>query len=353
MIIPYFALKQINNLAEPKLTEEIIKTVHSGWFLNGTRKLQFEKDFAQFCGTKYCVGVGNGLDALTLILLAMKQIYHWHDNDEIIAPAFTFIASVEAISRVRLTPVLCDISIKDFLIDTDTIEQHITPRTKAILPVHLYGKICNMNVLNDLADVYKLKIIEDAAQAHGARQNGKRAGNLGDAAAFSFYPGKNLGALGDGGAIVTNNEAIAVRANLGLNSRLDEIQAAVLSVKLPLLDQQNAKRQEIASFYNKRIKHPSITIPYDGEMNESVFHVYPILTPFREKLRQFLEKNGINTLCHYPIPIHKQPAYAYMNELSFPQAEKAAAQELSLPISPTLTNNEQSYITETINRFDL
>lgn len=366
MNIPYLDLKQVNALSEPLLSEEIGRTVRSGRYLNGEKQAGFETAFASFCGTRHCVGVGNGLDALTLILLAMKQLFGWQDGDEIVVPAFTFIASAEAVSRAGLTPVLCDIAADDFLIDPQAAERAVTPRTRALLPVHLYGKVCDMDALADVAGRHGLKIVEDSAQAHGARYKGRRAGSLSDAAAFSFYPGKNLGALGDGGAVVTNDEQLARRirelanygakkkylhTHLGLNSRLDEIQAAALTVKLADLDRQNAARQAIAAYYGSHIDNPLIQTPYKGRTADSVFHIYPLMTGCRDELHTYLAERGIQTLAHYPLPVHRQPAYAAMSRLSFPKAERAAACELSLPVGPTLTQEETAYIVESLNLF--
>ena len=366
MNIPYLDLKATNALFEPLLSEAIGRTVRSGRYLQGEETARFEAAFARFCGARHCVGVGNGLDAITLILLAMKQLEGWHEGDEIVVPAFTFIASAEAVSRAGLTPVLCDIAADDFLIDPQAAERAVTPRTRALLPVHLYGKVCNMDALAAVAARHGLKIVEDSAQAHGALYNGRRAGSLGDAAAFSFYPGKNLGALGDGGAVVTSDEELARRVrelanygakekylhtHLGLNGRLDEMQAAALAVKLPELDRQNAARQAIAAYYGSHIDNPLIQTPYGGRTADSVFHIYPVLTRHREELHSYLAERGIQTLTHYPRPIHRQPAYAAMTGLSFPEAERAAACELSLPIGPTLTPDETNYIVESLNLF--
>ena len=367
MNLPFLNLKAITNSFEPELSAKVQQVVTSGWYLNGAQNQAFEKEFAAFIGTRYCIGVGNGLDALTLILTALKDINHWDDNDEIIVPAFTFIATAEAISRTGLQPVFCDVQ-EDFLIDTTKIPALITSKTKALLPVHLYGKVCNMTEIKKIAAQYQLKIFEDAAQAHGAQLAGKRAGNLGNAAGFSFYPGKNLGALGDGGAVTTNDPELAhyVRklANygaekkyhhevLGCNSRLDEMQAAVLRVKLPRLDEDNQRRQAIARIYSEGIQNRLIQIPYHGDTDSSVFHIYPVCTASRENLQQYLHDAGIETLIHYPVAVHQQAAYQQYHNTSCPVAERIAREELSLPMSPLMTPEEAHFIVEKLNLYHL
>ena len=367
MNVPFLDLKKITESFEPQLSQTIQQVVTSGWYLNGEQNQRFETAFAQYIGTDYCIGVGNGLDALTLILTACKACYHWQDQDEVIVPAFTFIATAEAISRAGLQPVFCDVNA-DFLIDPSCIEARITPRTRAIMPVHLYGKVCDFLRIQPIAEKYRLKIIEDAAQAHGASLGGKKAGNWGDAAGFSFYPGKNLGALGDGGAVTTNDPELAryVRklANygaekkyhhevLGCNSRLDEIQAAVLRVKLQRLDEDNERRRAIAAIYSEGIHHPAVQIPYQGDTRQSVFHIYPIRTQNRLSLQQYLHEEGIDTLIHYPIAVHQQMAYQPYHLQKYPMAEALAAEELSLPMSPLLTPEEAHYIVEKINLYNL
>lgn len=365
--IPFLDLRAINARQHDALKAVAEEVLLSGWYLNGARSKDFEAAFAHFVGAAYCVGVGNGLDALTLILLAMKQLNNWQDEDEVLVPAFTFIATAQAVSRAGLRPVFVDVNT-DALIDTKLVAAQITDRTRAILPVHLYGKVADMDALKTLGTQYNLKIIEDAAQAHGAKYGNRNAGNIGDAAAFSFYPGKNLGALGDGGAVTTNDKQLAERVRmlanygarqkyhhdfLGLNSRLDEVQAAFLQVKLSNLEADNARRQVVASIYSKGIKHPEIRIPYGGETAESVFHIYPIRTVHRDALKQYLADNGIETLIHYPIAVPQQKAYNESNCLAFPEAQATAAEELSLPIGPTISDEEVQYIVNTINRFRL
>ena len=367
MKIPFLDLKAITASFEPELSAAVTETIQSGWYLNGIQNKSFEKEFAQYVGAKFCIGVGNGLDALTLILTAMKQLEGWKNRDEVIVPAMTFIATAEAVNRAGLTPVFCDVT-DDFVINPDLIVDKITPQTRAILPVHLYGKMGDMVALQVIAQVHGLKLIEDAAQAHGANFYGQRAGSIGDAAGFSFYPGKNLGALGDGGAVTTNNKKLAERVRMlanygarkkyfhekkGCNSRLDEMQAAILRVKLHRLDEDNQRRQEIARAYSEGIHNPLVKIPYDGICEESIFHVYPIRCKQRDALQTYLAEAGIETLIHYPVAVHQQKAYGYNNAESYPVAEAIAAEELSLPMSPLMTKEETEYIIEKINLFNL
>lgn len=364
--IPFLDLQRVNAAYEPMLSDAIARTVASGWYLNGAELARFEREFAAFVGAEYCVGVGNGLDALTLALLALKQLRKWEDGDEVILPAMTFVATAEAVVRAGLHPILCDIT-PDFLINPAAAEQAITPRTRAIIPVHLYGKACDMQALRTIADRHGLALVEDAAQAHGAWESkGHRVGS-GEVVAFSFYPGKNLGALGDGGAVVTRHADLArhirTLANYGaeqkyehrfhgMNSRLDEVQAAALRVKLPHLDADNARRQALAAIYSSEIKHPAVRIPYGGATDSSVFHIYPVLCKHRAALQQHLSAHGVQTLVHYPHPIHRQGAFAGLCPGSFPVAEQVAAECLSLPISPVQTAEETHTIATLINQFD-
>ncbi len=365
MRIPYYDIQKITERFGQPLLDEVEAAVRSGWYLNGERATRFEQEFADYCGAKHCVSVANGLDALTLILTAMKIREGWDENSEVIVPAFTFIATAEAVSRAGLRPVMCDVSEEDFLLAPTAVREKITERTKALLPVHLYGKMCDMTALAAIAKQYDLRLIEDAAQAHGATQNGKRAGNHGDAAGFSFYPGKNLGALGDAGAVTTNDEELATLVRtlanygatrkyhhdfLGMNSRMDEVQAAVLSLKLKTLDDDNNARRLIAARYNNEIKNSYVALPYTNG-GDSVFHIFPILTKHRDALMTHLKEKGIGTLIHYPLPIHRQPAYKEHAALHFPNAERFAEEEVSLPISPLLTSEEITYIIEQINAF--
>ncbi len=367
--IKYLDLQKITEAFEPELSRAIHKVIQSGWFLYGSETRLFEQEFADYCGVSGCLGVANGLDALTLILKGYKNLEGWADGDEVIVPAFTFIASAGAIERAGLRSVFCDVSPDDYLLDSDLIEPLITPRTRAILPVHLYGRVCDMQSLCRLADAYGLKIIEDCAQAHGAcSEQGKKAGSSGHAAAFSFYPGKNLGALGDGGAIVTNDKNLLAEARMianygmstkyvhpipGINSRLDELQAAVLRVKLRRLDEANACRRQIARSYDEGINNPFIRLPYAEALGErkSVYHIYPVFCRERDRLQGYLEQQGIHTQIHYPIPVHKQEAYRQWSRRCFPAAEHLAETELSLPLNPSLTQKEVDYIIDKLNHF--
>lgn len=367
MRIPYYDLSRITQSFEPELSTAIHHVIQSGWFLGGESVKCFEKDFSDFLGVRHCIGTGNGLDALTLILLAMKKQEGWRDDEqiEVIIPAFTFIASALAVTRAGMYPVFCDVG-DDFLMDPVQAEALITPRTKVLLPVHLYGKTCEMRSLKKLAQQYNLKIVEDAAQAHGAFYMGHHAGNLGNAAAFSFYPGKNLGALGDGGAVVTNDGELAKIVRTlsnygarekytheipGFNSRLDEIHAEVLSLKLKRLEEDNNRRRQIAKRYGEEIRNPHIRLPYNGNVQDSVFHIYPVLSANRDKLQKHLADVGIGTLIHYPIAIHKQKVYSEHGQETFRNAERFAAEELSLPISPLLRDDEIQYIIDNLNDY--
>lgn len=365
--IKYLDLQKVTQTFEPELSEAIRRVIEVGWFLYGNETHTFEDEFARFCGRKYCLGVANGLDALTLILKCYKDLSGWADGDEVIVPAFTFIASVEAITRVGLKPVFCDVKPTDCLIDESLIERLITQRTKAVMPVHLYGKACRMDAICEVARKYKLKIVEDAAQAHGAfTADDRRVGSLGEAAGFSFYPGKNLGALGDGGAIVTNDEDVIAYSKMmanygmkkkyvhdvkGLNSRLDELQAAVLRVKLHRLDADNKVRQNIARRYYKEVTNELLKLPYSKETEKSIYHIFPIFCEHRDELQTFLTQKGIQTQIHYPIPPYKQKAYKEYNHLTFPVAEKIARTELSIPLNQSLTEEEITYIISSLNQF--
>lgn len=367
MNIPYFDMQKLIKSYEPQMSTVVSKVIGSGRYLNGQENLKFEEAFAKYCGTRYCVNVANGLDALTLILASMKILNNWENEHEIIVPSFTFIATAEAITRAGLKPVFCDVD-EDFLIDVSKIKELITPKTKAIIPVHLYGKPCNMQEILKISHTYNLKVIEDAAQAHGAISGNKKVGNLGDAAAFSFYPGKNLGALGDSGAVTTNDlelsKLVKILANygasskyyhtyLGMNSRMDEIQAAILTLRLGRLDTENNVRKEIARKYSQLIKSEYIELPYKGIVDDSVYHIYPLRTKYRDALQKYLGQCGIETLIHYPVPVHKQLAYKDYNEYFYPNSERFSQEELSLPIGPNLTEKEILYIIETINKFSI
>jgi dTDP-4-amino-4,6-dideoxygalactose transaminase len=363
-VIPFLDLKAINSRHKTEIQEAISGVIDSGWYILGEAVKQFEEAFVTYCGTKHCIGVANGLDALILILRA----YGYGPGDEIIVPANTYIASILAISAVGATPVLVEPDLKTYLINTASIEEKITKNTKAILLVHLYGQACPMDEINNIANKYNLKIIEDSAQAHGAIYKDTRVGNLGDASAFSFYPGKNLGALGDGGAVTTNDDKLAetLRAlrnygshkkyeNLykGMNSRLDELQAPILSVKLKYLDVDNQKRREISQTYRKEINNPQIILPsVYGSEESHVWHLFVVRTIKREKLQKYLLDNGVQTVIHYPIPPHKQQAYREWNHLEFPITEQIHEEVLSLPISPVMSGDEIHKVIEVINTFN-
>lgn len=366
-MIPFLDLKTINNSIRDELIEASIRVIDSGWYIKGEEVSLFEQDFSAYCGTNYCIGVANGLDALTLIIRAYIELGDFKEGDEIIVPANTFIASILAVSYNRLKPVLVEPDLPTYNIDPIKIEEKITHRTKGILPVHLYGQIAPMDEIISIANKYNLKVIEDSAQAHGAKYNDMRSGSIGDAAGFSFYPGKNLGALGDGGAITTNDkqlaECILALGNYGsakkyeniykgLNSRLDDIQAAMLRVKLRHLDNENKKRREIAGSYLKGIKNKKINLPSITNNPEShVWHLFVIRTEHRNKLQTFLADKSIQTMIHYPIPPHKQKAYMEWNELSYPVTEKIHNEVLSLPISPVQSTQETDVIIDALNEY--
>ncbi len=347
-MISFLDLKGLNALYRAELIEACTRVIDSGWYIQGNECKEFDNEFAQYCGSKYAIGVANGLDALILILRAYKELGIMKDGDEVIVPSNTYIASILAISQNNLVPVLVEPDINTYLINPNKIEEKITSKTKAILPVHLYGQTCEMDKINEIAKKYNLKVIEDSAQSHGAYYKDKRSGNLGDASGFSFYPGKNLGALGDGGAVTTNDEelALAIKAlgnygshkkyeNLykGVNSRLDEIQAAMLRVKLRYLDDESNTRREIANYYLNNITNENIVLPTVRAENNHVWHLFVIRTNKRDELQKYLAENKIQTLIHYPIPPHKQNAYAEWNNESYPISEQIHDEVLSLPIS--------------------
>ena len=367
-MIKYLPLKQINDRYDAELREAVGRVMDSGWYLKGEHTQRFEKNYATYIGTKYCVGVANGLDALTLILRAYIEKGVMQPGDEVIVPANTFIASILSISECGLTPVLVEPSINTFQIDDSQIEEVITERTKALMIVHLYGRCAYTEKIGMICKKHHLKLIEDNAQAHGCfapMDNGqwRRTGSLGDAAAHSFYPGKNLGALGDAGAVTTNDKELAqiieelgnygsskkyVFDYQGRNSRLDEIQAAMLDVKLRHLDEDNQRRQAIADYYINNVKHPEILLPTPSQ---SVYHIFPILCERRDELQQYLKENGVETMIHYPIPPHKQACYKEWNDLSFPITERIHRQELSLPCHPAMKQEEADQIVSLLNRF--
>jgi len=370
MIIPFLDLKKINSKSRNEMLEAINRVMDSGHYILGGEKVNFEQEFANFCETKYCLGVANGLDALILIIRAYKELGIFNDGDEIIVPANTYIASILAISANNLIPILVEPSLETYNINPDLIVEKITKKTKAIMAVHLYGRCAEMTKINQIAQKYNLKIIEDCAQAHGAREElmQKKVGNLGDAGAFSFYPGKNLGALGDGGAIATNDSELyqvlkALRNygshekyhNLykGINSRLDELQASILRVKLRHLNQENNLRQEIAKYYVENIKNELIKCPELPSFKDShVWHLFTIRTKNRQKLQDFLLKEKIQTVIHYPIPPHKQKALSDWNDLTFPITEKIHNEVLSIPLNSSVSKTEVDYIISKLNSYN-
>jgi dTDP-4-amino-4,6-dideoxygalactose transaminase len=361
-MIKFLDLHKINERYRTEIDKKIKNVLDSGWYLLGKQDEEFEKNFAKFCNVKYCIGCANGLDALTLIIKA----YGFTNGDEIIVPANTYIASILAISENGCTPVLIEPDINTYNINPDLIEEKITDKTKAILVVHLYGQAVQMEKIWQIAKKYNLKVIEDSAQAHGAMYQGKRTGNLGDASGFSFYPGKNLGCMGDGGAITTNDEILATKLRalrnygshkkyhniyVGTNSRLDEIQAGILDVKLPYLDLDNSRRREIAKYYQENIKNSKVILPKNYDENSHVWHIFAVRTKNRDEFQEYLKQNDIQTLIHYPIPPHKQECYKQWNNLSFPITEEIHNTILSLPISPVMTDDEVQKVVEIVNKY--
>lgn len=364
MKIPYLDLGRMHEPLKEQFEQVYHNVMDAQWFIQGNYCQQFEKAFAEYCGVKHCVGVGNGLDAIRIILQAMDI----GEGDEVIVPANTFIATVLAITYVGAKPVFVDADAETYNIDFEQIESKITSKTKAIIVVHLYGCIAEVDRLDELKQKYHLKVIEDAAQGHGAMLGDRRAGSLGDAAAFSFYPGKNLGALGDGGGVVTDDEELAERiraiANYGskekyvhiykgCNSRLDELQAGFLAVKLPCLEAWNEERRTIARRYNAEIKNEKLKLPVWSGGKDHVFHIYPILCENREDLIAYLNEKGIATNVHYPTPIYEQGAYKeFINEKdNYPVTGRICAQEVSIPLYPGLTSDEQDYIIACLNAY--
>ncbi len=365
-MISFLDIHQINAPYEKAFHDKLQDIMDSGWYILGKEVNLFEENFAQYCGTSYGVGVGNGLDALVLIFKAYIELGILQQGDEVIVPANTYIASILAVLQADLVPVLVEPNALTFNIDPHLIEEKITIKTKAILAVHLYGQLADMASINKIASQNNLLVIEDAAQGHGAVLNSKKAGNLGDAAGFSFYPGKNLGALGDAGAVTTNNEALAKMIKslsnygsekkyyndyIGVNSRLDELQAAFLNIKLPNLDSDNKKRSAIAGRYISEINNKKINLPFCDFSGNHVFHLFVVRTENRNHLQQYLLENGIQTLIHYPVAPHKQKALSEFNTLFLPITEKIHAEILSLPISPVMTHDEVSLVIDVLNKY--
>jgi dTDP-4-amino-4,6-dideoxygalactose transaminase len=370
--VPFLDIKESNAVYRQDLVNAATRVIDSGWYINGIEVEEFEFEFAKYCGTKHCVGVANGLDALVLTLRAWKELGKIKDGDEIIVPANTYIASILAITENRLKPVLVEPDEYSYNLCINKVADVINPKTKAILAVHLYGQLAPMPEIMSFANEYDLLVLEDSAQAHGASINGKKAGSWGHASGFSFYPGKNLGALGDAGAITTNDDELAstIRAlgnygshrkyeNIykGVNSRLDEIQAAMLRIKLQKLDKEIFRRREIATAYSRGITNCELLQPIPGTISQEklkshVFHLYVIRTPDREALRSYLASRGIQTLIHYPIPPHQQQAYKELNEINLPVTERIHKSVLSLPISPVMTENQVKHVIDACNSFE-
>lgn len=373
MNILFLSLKDVTALHGAEINEAVSRVVDGGWYLQGEENKKFEKDFSEFIGAKYTVGCANGLDALIWIFRAYIEMGVMKPGDEVIVPANTYIATILAITENGLVPVLVEPKPNTLEIDDDLIESHITSKTKAIAIVHLYGRIAYTKKIGELCKKYNLKLVEDCAQSHGCKfEDGRMTGSLGDAAGFSFYPGKNLGALGDAGAMVTNDEELAqaVRAlanygsqrkyvfkYAGRNSRLDEIQAAVLDVKLKYLVQDNAHRKEVAHYYYEHIDNPLIALPDLLPDEQNAYHLFPIVVGEgkRDALHDYLAANGVGTVCHYPIAPHKQECYAKeawnVPQLSLPITERLADEELSLPIGPTVSLEDIAEVVRLINAF--
>lgn len=384
-MIPFLDLKKINEPYEAVFQEKLKEVLDNGWYILGKEVEIFEKAFAEYSQTKYCIGVGNGCDALVLIFKGYIQLGKLQKGDEVIVPANTYIASILAILQADLVPVLVEPKLETYNINPDLIQEKITSKTKAILAVHLYGQLAEMEKINEIAVQNNLLVIEDAAQSHGAIENSNTSKfqipnrkedkirnqksivkNLKSSAAHSFYPGKNLGCLGDGGAITTNDSELAnvlfalrnygsqqkyYNDYIGVNSRLDELQAGFLNLKLPNLDADNSKRRAIAKRYLSQIKNDKIILPYWDNSNNHVFHLFVVRTENRTDLQRYLTDNNIQAVIHYPVPPHKQNAFLEWNNLSFPITEKIHNEVLSLPISPVLTKEEVDFIIETINQY--
>lgn len=357
-------LKEVTNKYISEIKVAVNRVVESGWYLQGEENQLFEKSYSEYIGTNYCVGVANGLDALRLIMRAYIELGVFSVGDEIIVPANTYIATILAITENGLTPVLVEPNINTYQIDEKLIEDKVTIKTKGIMIVHLYGQCAFSQMIKDISDKYDLVLMEDNAQAHGCRYHGRKTGSLSDAAAHSFYPTKNMGAFGDAGAVTTNSKELAdiirtlanygsykkyVFKYIGLNSRLDEIQAAILSVKLKYIDQDNECRKNVARYYMENITHPDIILPKVSDWDANVFHIFPIRTKNRDVLQKYLFAQGVHTVIHYPIPPHKQECYDRWNHLSFPITEMIHNEELSLPMSPVITLNEIKLVVNLIN----
>ncbi|MEG2359577.1 DegT/DnrJ/EryC1/StrS family aminotransferase [Acinetobacter sp.] len=371
-MIPFLDLQSINKQYRTELIKVCTRVIDSGWYIGGKELDRFEQNFANYCGTRFAIGVANGLDALILTLRAWKELGKLKDGDEIIVPSNTYIASILAITANNLIPVLVEPDIQTYNIDPVKIEKAITAKTKVILPVHLYGQLAAMPKIMDIANRHNLLVLEDSAQAHSAEIHGKKAGNWGNASGFSFYPGKNLGALGDAGAVTTNDEELAnmLKAlrnygshekykNLvpGVNSRLDEIQAAMLDIKLKYLDSEIAQRRKIANLYLTQITNPEIILPLSdidaSQYKQHVWHLFVIRSKNREALQKYLADHGVQTLIHYPIPPHRQQAYKEWNNLSYSISEQIHEEVISLPLGPTMSLDEAQAVIELCNSFKI
>lgn len=359
-MIPFLNLQQINSPYVKELEEASLKVVRSGWYLLGQSLTSFENAFAEYCEAEYCIGVANGLDAISLILKA----FDFPPGSEVILAANTYIATLLPVTALGLTPVLTEPDPRTMLLDPESLESRITGKTRAIITTDLYGRSCEMAPILSIAEKFGIKVITDAAQSHGARYMGRRTGSLAHATAFSFYPTKNLGALGDAGAVVTSDESVAERIRYlrnygslvryqneyqGVNSRLDEIQAAFLNVKLPYLDRDNARRKSIAHRYLEEISLEGVRLPPSDRIDDDVWHLFVLQYPYRDQLRQYLLENGIQTDIHYPTPIHLQNAYRNLSHLQLPITEKLSREVLSLPLHPMLADDEVSRIIRTVN----
>lgn len=365
-MIKFLDLQAITNMHGDEIKAAVNRVIDSGWFLQGCENMRFEKDYARYIGTDYCVAVANGLDALRLILRGYKEMGIMRDGDEIIVPANTYIATILAITDNHLVPVLVEPSLENLEIDIDQIERHITPKTKGVMTVHLYGRIAYNDKLGSICKRYGLKLMEDCAQSHGCMWKGIKTGALGDAAAHSFYPGKNLGALGDAGAVTTNDaeleSVIRALANYGsqkkyvfkytgMNSRMAETDAAVLNVKLKYLDEDNQKRKLLASYYYDNIRNSLITLPSRIPDENNVYHQFPIFCRRRDELQEYLKSNCVQTLIHYPIPPHKQECYQEWNHCSYTITEMIHTQELSIPMNQVLSRDEAEQVVRLLNTF--